>query len=111
MTRWPLEDHRAAPRVRTDGALRAQLSLEAEVLYLSARGMMVRLGFAPELGGRHSFTLTLDEQSFEAEGVVRNVEAATDGGRPAYHVGIEFQSLGEPQTRLLESFVARKQAS
>jgi hypothetical protein len=111
MTRWPSEEHRSAPRVRTDGALRAQLSLEAEVLYLSSRGMMVRLGFAPEIGGRHAFTLTVGAESFETSGVVRNVEPVADTGRPAYRVGIEFLELTAPQIHTLESFVASKQAT
>jgi hypothetical protein len=108
MTRWPTEDLRSAPRVRTDGTLRAQLSLEAEVLYLSSRGMMVRLSFAPEVGEQHSFTLTLGAASFEAVGVVRNVETIADSGRPACNVGIEFLSLTPSQLHTLDSFVTRK---
>jgi hypothetical protein len=108
MSHWPQEDSRSARRIATDGSLRAQLSLEAEVLYLSARGMMVRLGFAPEVGRQHSFTLTVGSESFETVGTVRNVEAIADDGRPSYRVGVEFLELTPAQSRSLEAFVASK---
>ena len=108
MGQWPGEDHRHSPRLRTDGALKAQLSVEAEVLYLSAKGMMIRLDFAPEVGTRFAFSLSVGSEPLDVAGVVRNVEVQGDGGRAHQQVGIEFMDLTSAQTGVLEAFVARK---
>jgi hypothetical protein len=105
---WPAEEHRSSPRIETAGALRAHLSLEAEVVTLSARGMMIRLPVAPDVGSRLPFSLAIDGATLDVEGVVRNVERQGSDGPQAFGVGIEFLSLSGEQAGVLEEFVTRK---
>lgn len=107
MTESP-EDRRNSPRFDTGGALRAQLSMEAEVFYLSARGMMIRLAFAPDLGSRHGFTLVIGQDSLNLAGIVRNSEVHVEDKKAVHYVGIEFVDLTKDQEEILEHFVARK---
>ena len=102
-------DRRASPRTRTGGALRAQLALEAEVLALSARGMMVRLGFAPPLGSRHAFSLSIASEVVDLVGVVRNSDAAGDP-EATFRVGVEFDELSSRAQQVLERYVAERLA-
>ena len=101
-------NRRRAERVDADGHLRAQLSMEADVLSLSSRGMMVQLGFAPEIGSRHSFTLTFEGQVLSLLGTVRNSEPFAEDGHTSYHVGIEFEGIESREEGILESFVTTK---
>ncbi len=101
-------DRRGSSRVDTGGNLRAQLSMETEVVTLSSHGMMVRLPFSPEVGSRHSFTLAVGEDTIAVLGVIRNSEASSVDGRPLYHVGIEFEGLDRRDEIVLERFVFRK---
>jgi hypothetical protein len=101
-------ERRRAGRVDTDGSLRAQLSMEAEVLALSSRGMMIRLAFAPELGSRHSFTLSFGGTVLSVLGTIRNSETYAEDGRTAYRVGIEFEGIEKHDEETLELFVLSK---
>jgi hypothetical protein len=101
-------ERRGSSRVATTGVLRAHLSLEAEILYLSARGMLVRLPFSPEIGSRHGFTLVIRGEVIDLTGEVRNVAVQPADGNVAYHVGVEFVSLAAREQAILESFVAQK---
>src|SRR5262245_45961758 len=85
-------ERRSAARFTPSAALKAQLLLELDssVLTLSARGMMVRLGFAPPLGSPHKFVLGFGTRTIQVQGVVRNVHPE---GRGAFAVGVEFQDL------------------
>jgi hypothetical protein len=98
---------RRGSRRRTAKPLRAQLALEAQILCLSSRGMMVRLPFAPELRSHHEFSLRVSGRSLDLEGVVRNV-TPKDDETDAFDVGIEFVRLAAAQEHLLEQFVAKK---
>jgi c-di-GMP-binding flagellar brake protein YcgR len=100
-------ERRGSPRVRTARSLRARLSLEAEVLFLSARGMMVRLPFAPTFGARQGFGLVIEGDAVDVEGIVRNIalENEEDG---TYHVGVEFVDMPPELETRLERFVARR---
>lgn len=102
-------DRRAAPRTRTGGALRAQLALEAEVLTLSARGMMVRLGFSPPAGSRQAFTISIGSDVLDLVGVVRNIEPIGDP-ESAFRVGVEFDEPHARAQQVLERFVAERLA-
>jgi hypothetical protein len=102
------QERRNSNRIQTGGSLRAQLSMETEVVTLSSRGMQVRLPFSPEIGSRHSFTLDVSGQAMALLGVIRNSEASSEGGRIAYHVGVEFEGMDKRDEELLEGFVARK---
>jgi len=105
---WPVEEHRSSPRIETAGALRAHLSLEAEVVTLSARGMMIRLAVAPDVGTRLPFSLAIDGATLEVEGAVRNVERQANDGPQSFGVGIEFVGLTREQMLVLDAFVSRK---
>jgi PilZ domain len=106
--RWPVEEHRGSPRIETAGALRAHLSLEAEVVTISARGMMIRLGVAPDVGSRLPFSLAIDGATLDVQGVVRNIERHGNDGPMAFGVGVEFVGLSHDQMLVLEAFVNRK---
>jgi hypothetical protein len=101
-------DRRRAGRVDTDGSLRAQLFLEADVLALSSRGMMIRLAFAPELGSRHGFTLTFGGNVLSLLGTVRNSEPYTESDRSGYRVGVQFEGIERHEEEILERFVESK---
>lgn len=102
-------DRRATPRTRTGRALRAQLALEAEVITLSARGMMVRLGFSPPAGSRQGFTISIGSDVLDLVGVVRNIEPTSEP-EASFLVGVEFEEP-HPQAQLvLERFVAERLA-
>ena len=101
-------ERRGSNRVATTGALRAHLSLEAEILYLSARGMLIRLPFSPEIGSRHGFTLVIRGEVVDLIGEVRNVAAQGSAGAVSHDVGVEFVSLATREQALLERFVAQK---
>jgi hypothetical protein len=101
-------ERRRAERIGTEGLFRAQLAMEAEVLTISSRGMMVRLSFAPELGSHHSFTLTFGSQTLPVLGTIRNVEARDVSGRGSYDVGVEFEGIGSREEESLERFVTSK---
>jgi hypothetical protein len=100
-------ERRGSRRVRAKRPVSAHLALEAEILFLSASGMMVRLPFAPEVGSHHGFSLTVNGAALDLEGVVRNA-APQDDECGAYHVGIEFIELTASEEQALEQFVARK---
>jgi hypothetical protein len=101
-------NRRRSERVDTDGHLRAQLSMDAEVLALSSRGMMIRLGFTPEIGSRHSFTISFEDNVLSLLGTVRNSEPYTDGEHSAYRVGIEFEGIESHEEQILEGYVTSK---
>jgi hypothetical protein len=100
-------ERRGSRRVRSARPLRAHLAVEAEVLMLSARGMLVRLPFPPVLESRQGFSLTVAGKPLEVSGVVRNV-APKDDECGAYDVGVEFDDLSRAQEELLDQFVAKK---
>lgn len=102
-------DRRIAPRTRTGGALRAQLALEAEVLSLSTRGMMVRLGFCPPAGSRQGFTISIGSDVLDLVGVVRNIEPISDP-EASFRVGVEFDEPHPRAQQVLERFVAERLA-
>jgi hypothetical protein len=104
-------DRRHCERVRTEGFLRAQLAMEAEVLTISSRGMMVRLAFAPQVGSHHSFTLTFADQVIAVLGTIRNVEPVEDENLPAFDVGVEFEGIGSREENSLERYVIHKLAN
>ena len=99
-------DRRTSERIDTKGALKAHLSMEAEVLTLSPSGMGIRLAFAPDIGSRHSFTLAIGSEVLTLLGIVRNSEARPDDGTPSYVVGVEFHGLSAREEGLIEGFVA-----
>jgi hypothetical protein len=101
-------DRRQSERVRTEGFLRAQLAMEAEVLMISSRGMMVRLGFAPQVGSHHSFTLSFADQVMSVLGTIRNVQPADTQDQVGYDVGVEFEGIGSREENSLETFVGTK---
>jgi hypothetical protein len=100
-------ERRRASRREAKRPLQAHLALEAEVLTLSPRGMMVGLPFAPELGSRHFFSLRVNNRPLDVLGIVRNV-APRDEEASVYHVGVEFTDLAAPAAALLAQFVAKK---
>jgi len=102
-------DRRATPRTRTGGALRAQLSLEAEVVTLSTRGMMVRMGFAPPAGSRQGFTISIGSDVLDLMGVVRNIEPIHEP-EASFLVGVEFDEPHPKAQQVLERFVAERLA-
>ena len=101
-------ERRVHPRLEGEG-LRAALDVprDAEVLYLSTGGMMVRLQFTPEVGTFHRFTLGFPDRTLELSGVVRNVEHLP-GSAGEFRVGIEFQDVGHEVQAFLEDFVAER---
>jgi hypothetical protein len=101
-------DRRRAERIGTEGFLRAQLAMEAEVLMISSRGMLVLLSFAPEIGSHHSFSLSFSGQSISVLATVRNIEAGDVDGHPAFRVGVEFEGIGPREEELLEHYVSKK---
>jgi hypothetical protein len=101
-------ERRGSERIPTTGTLRAHLSLEAEILYLSTRGMMIRLPFSPEVGSRHGFTLVVGGETVDLTGEVRNVQAQAADGSVVCHVGVEFVGLGARDQGILEHYVAEK---
>ena len=107
-------ERRARSRVSVKRPLTGELALdlESEVLKLSTGGMLVRLPFPLANGSRHKFTLTVDQQVMDVEGIVRHCQPLEDAAPgPAYGVGVEFEGLDEAKNRVLESFVNRKLGS
>ena len=108
------QERRTVPRFDTGGGagVRAQLhlALESRVLYLSQGGMMVRMGLAPAIGSAHRFTLEFGERRLDVTGVVRNVQAVTEGEQAVYDVGVEFDGLDGADREFIEGFVARRLA-
>ena len=102
-----VSERRAAPRIRAPRSLRVRLSVEAEVIYLSSRGMMLRLPFAPEHGTRHGFGLVVEGDSVELEGIVRNVSLENDEDG-TYHVGVEFVDVPAGLEAQLDRFVSQR---
>jgi PilZ domain len=103
-------ERRNAVRIKTEGALQAQLLLDvdSDVQSLSAAGMMVRLDLPLEVGTRQRFTLVLDQTSFDVSGLVRNCRRAAGAGSAGYEIGVEFEEL-EPEVRdQFERFVQKK---
>ncbi len=108
--RPPSGERRGAVRRPAKGALRAQLLLELDssVLTLSAKGMMVRLAFAPPMGSVHRFVLLFGPRVLEVKGAVRNVRTDPHAGATLYDVGVEFVDLSAEDGGFLEEFVARR---
>ena len=101
-------NRRRAERIGTEGFLRAQLAMEAEVLMISSRGMLVHLSFAPEIGSHHSFTLTFEGETISVLATIRNIEAGDVEGRPGFRVGVEFEGNGPREEERLERYVGTK---
>jgi len=106
MTRASRE-RRGSARRGAQPTTRGQLALEAEILSLSSRGMLVGLPFAPAIGSRHLFSLNVNNRPLDVEGVVRNVSLKDEEGGE-YHVGIEFTDLPRATEASLAQFVAKK---
>jgi hypothetical protein len=100
-------ERRASRRVRAARPVQAHLAVETDILFLSANGMAIRLGYAPVLGSRQVFNLVVGGRSLDVTGVVRNVAPKDDEG-DTFHVGLEFVDLTRAQEEMLDQFVAEK---
>jgi c-di-GMP-binding flagellar brake protein YcgR len=103
-------ERRAAGRIDTEGKLPGQLplDLETDVLQISVGGMMVEVTMPLEVGSKHQFTLNINEEALEVQGIVRNCKPfPSEKESRDYRVGIEFCDLGERQRASLAEFVNR----
>lgn len=107
----PPSERRAATRVDTDGQLPGQLTLdlETDVVQMSAGGMMVETSMPLEIGSKHQFTVGIDNEEMELDGIVRNCQPYPLTEQPkAYRIGVEFCDLNELQQENLVNFVNKK---
>jgi hypothetical protein len=100
-------ERRAAERQEPGAPIRAHLlmDLDSAVRTLSARGMMVRVAFAPEVGTVQGFVLTFDAVTLRLRGIVRNVNPVIQAGPPRYDVGVEFEQVDAAACEFLERFI------
>lgn len=100
---------RSVHRVETLGLWAARLSLDADVVDISAGGLRVRLPFSPPVGAEYAVTLTLLDQTFDAPVAVRDVRMRDEpGSTPTFDVGMEFGTLESAHRSALQRFVAQK---
>ena len=80
----------------------ASVEEPSDVVVLSATGMAIRLHRALPLATRHTFTIEIDGEAFDVDGIVRNTRSAGEGME---EVGVEFVDLTPDQASRVESFV------
>ena len=112
MAHLPMDDaeRRRHPRIRLDGRVagRATVLADFKIVALSETGASLEMELPMALGSQCDLTLNLAHVSVDLKGRVVHVQAGEEEDGAAFLVGVDFESVGDLDRGLLESFLDRE---